>query len=355
MASVVWESTGTIPIGDFDFRNDWNAGSGHLIIDGSGGIRLISYGNSVSLEVPANALQGVLEIVVRQGNQINKTTVTITGVTTDLNLGQVGVSEDNNVSQVMIVGFTFTRDEEGNPIEVIPEPDDGDDYNNGYDDDNNDDNYNNGYDDDNNNGSDYNNGYDDNNNDDNYNNGNNNTNNNGNNNNEPPAESNPWTPPPNDNSNGDSNNNINNGNNEPPATNENNVTYDIPSLIHEDNGYDNQDNGYDYGDNGYCDITFKDNWYYDNGYDDYNGYNGDNDYNGDNGYNGYNGYDDSNGNEEYSTIVAITEVIPLSNMPQTGITDIGSALVSGFLVSTLVATYALHSISKFGKKSFKSR
>jgi len=430
MASVIWESTGTIPIGDFNFRNDWSAGSGHFIIDGSGGVRLISHGNSINLEVPPNAFQGVLEIVARQGNQINKTSVTITGVTTELNLGQVGVGNGNNVSQVMIVGFTFIKDEDDNPIEVIPSPGDDDDYYNGgnnnhdgdddyYNDNNNnddddddyynsnnnnddDDDYYNGgnnnndgdddyYNDNNNNDDDDDDYYNSNNNnnddDDDYYNSNNNNNDddddyyndnnnnsddgddyyngdnnnndddddyyNGSNNNsnEPSTESNPWVPPSEGNSGG---NNSNTGTNGLPETSKNDGTYDVPPIVDEDNGYNYEDNGYyneyDYGDNGYCDISIEDNEYHDIYLDEYvenaieagNGYLE---------YNGLNGYDDSNGYQEYTSMV----VTPLNVMPQTGITDTSSAIVSGFLVSTLIASFTLHCINKFEKKKSKTR
>ena len=347
MASVIWESTGTIPIGDFNFRNDWSAGSGHFIIDGSGGVRLISHGNSINLEVPPNAFQGVLEIVARQGNQINKTSVTITGVTTELNLGQVGVGNGNNVSQVMIVGFTFIKDEDDNPIEVIPSPGDDDDYYNGGNNNNDgDDDY---YNDNNNNsddGDDYYNGDNNNNDDDDdYYNGSNN------NSNEPSTESNPWVPPSEGNSGG---NNSNTGTNGLPETSKNDGTYDVPPIVDEDNGYNYEDNGYyneyDYGDNGYCDISIEDNEYHDIYLDEYvenaieagNGYLE---------YNGLNGYDDSNGYQEYTSMV----VTPLNVMPQTGITDTSSAIVSGFLVSTLIASFTLHCINKFEKKKSKTR
>jgi hypothetical protein len=142
-SSVIWNSTGTQPMGDFDFRNDWSAGSGFLTVANSGGVRLLSSGNRIYLEVPKGAYQGTLEIVVRHGNQMNKTTITILDVTEELDLGNIGVGTSNNVSQVMIVGYVFKEDESGNPIIIGAEPnndeDDDDEDDNDEDDENEDD------------------------------------------------------------------------------------------------------------------------------------------------------------------------------------------------------------------------
>lgn len=104
------------------FRNDWSAGSGSFEINGSGGVRLVSTGDQIHLEVPNEAFRGEFEIVVRHGNQFSITTITIAGAVSGWELVGIGVGSSNAVSQVMIGDYRFEQDDDGNPIVIAPPP-----------------------------------------------------------------------------------------------------------------------------------------------------------------------------------------------------------------------------------------
>lgn len=83
-------------------------------------VSLVSTGNQIFLNVPQDAFQGNIRIVVRQGNQFSVTDITIYGAVTNMLLN-LGVGVGNQVSQVMIGEYFIIEDEDANPIEVLPE------------------------------------------------------------------------------------------------------------------------------------------------------------------------------------------------------------------------------------------
>ncbi|MCL2226799.1 MAG: hypothetical protein FWB97_04125 [Oscillospiraceae bacterium] len=125
MPAVVWENVQTR---DFNsFSNSWSAGNGYHYIADSGPegsqIRLVSTGNRIYAQVPAGAFEGAVQIVVRHGNQYSITTITISGeVGEATELVAIGVGAGNSVSQVMIgsyenaaIGQTPNPEEEAGP------------------------------------------------------------------------------------------------------------------------------------------------------------------------------------------------------------------------------------------------